>query len=100
MPVASPASSLPMRPLVTRGFHAKPTVGCGVTFQPSYGRGRVSKTGLLVPFSEPGLNRLFTPDGPNQLAMAYSRTGNRETAGRELERQRKTAEKTGVGRAP
>jgi tetratricopeptide (TPR) repeat protein len=40
------------------------------------------------------------PAGHYQLAMAYSRTGNRDGAARELELQRKTAEKTGLGRGP
>jgi predicted Zn-dependent protease len=40
------------------------------------------------------------PAGHYQLAMAYSRTGNRAGAARELELQRKTAEKTGLGRGP
>jgi tetratricopeptide (TPR) repeat protein len=40
------------------------------------------------------------PAGHYQLAMAYSRTGNKEAAARELELQRKTAEKAPLRRAP
>jgi tetratricopeptide (TPR) repeat protein len=40
------------------------------------------------------------PAGHYQLAMAYSRTGNKEAAARELELQRKTAEKAPPRRAP
>ncbi len=40
------------------------------------------------------------PAGHYQLAMAYSRTGNKEGAARELELQRKTAEKAPPRRAP
>jgi tetratricopeptide (TPR) repeat protein len=40
------------------------------------------------------------PAGHYQLAMAYSRTGNKEAASRELELQRKTAEKAPLRRAP
>jgi len=40
------------------------------------------------------------PAGHYQLAMAYSRTGNKQAAARELELQRKTAEKAPLRRAP
>lgn len=40
------------------------------------------------------------PAGHYQLAMAYSRTGNKEAAAREMELQRKTAEKAPLRRAP
>jgi tetratricopeptide (TPR) repeat protein len=40
------------------------------------------------------------PAGHYQLALAYSRTGNKEAAARELELQRKTAEKAPLRRAP
>ena len=40
------------------------------------------------------------PAGHYQLALAYARTGNRPAAERELELQRKTAEKAPQRRAP
>lgn len=40
------------------------------------------------------------PAGHYQLAMAYSRTGNKEAAARELELQRKTAKNAPLRRAP
>jgi Tfp pilus assembly protein PilF len=40
------------------------------------------------------------PAGHYQLAMAYSRTGNKQAAARELELQRKAAEKAPPRRAP
>lgn len=40
------------------------------------------------------------PAGHYQLAMAYSRTGNKEAAARELELQQKTAEKAPLRHAP
>ena len=40
------------------------------------------------------------PAGHYQLAMAYSKTGNKEAAARELELQRKTAEKAPLRRDP
>ena len=40
------------------------------------------------------------PAGHYQLAMAYSRTGNKEAAAREMDLQRKAAQKTPLERAP
>lgn len=40
------------------------------------------------------------PTGHYQLAMAYSRTGNKDAAARELELQRKALQKTPMQRAP